>query len=82
MTLEAKNTIKNLLLFHDKNGLFEFNISNFKDIKIGIVQIELNCKDLYDIKVFKGSDYNNLFASVDDIYEDLLMSTLENILGT
>lgn len=74
MTLEVKNTIK--------NGLLEFDISNFKDIEIGIVRIELNCKKLYDIKVFKGSNYNNLFASVDDIYEDLLTSTLENILGT
>jgi len=64
------------------NGYLEFNVSNLRDMKIGIVRIELNYADLYNVKVYKGRSYKNLFAERKDIYEDMLTQTLEDLLGT
>lgn len=56
-----------------------FNILNCNQLKKGTIHISLNGKDLYDIKVF--NEHYELFANIENIYFDMLISTIENIIN-
>jgi hypothetical protein len=66
------------------NGFLEFNVSNLRDMRKGLVRIELNYSDLYRIKIYRISKSKELelFSEVDGVYEDMLTATLENLLGS
>ena len=60
-------------------GYLMFDIQNLKEITKGTIQILLNNKDLYDIKIYK-EDFE-LFANVEDIYCDSMTGVIESLIG-
>ena len=60
-------------------GYLMFDIQNLKEITKGTIQIVLNGKDLYDIKIYK-EDFE-LFVNVEDIYCDKMTEVIESVIG-
>ena len=61
------------------NGYLIFNIRNVKNIDKGYIQILLNYKDLYDIKIFNSKHSKPIFT-FNDVFVDILIDTIgENI---
>ena len=64
-------------------GALIFSVQNTTQLKKGIVKIELNAMDLYDIFIYdnKNNDYQN-FAEAKGIYCDMLVDVIHNLIDS
>ena len=62
------------------NGRLIFSIQNLRDFKKGFIQIDLNYKDLYNIKIYDIKKESPLYE-IEDIFVDELIEAIGDKIG-